>query len=64
MEVIKSVLGKKQPTNKTLFSVIDKEETLEKATEAIKSLCADLNDPGKGIMFVFPLKMVEGIRKV
>lgn len=64
MEVIKSVLGKRQPTNKTLFAVIDKEETLKKTVEAIKSLCGDLNDPGKGIIFVFPLKMAEGIRKV
>ncbi len=64
MEVIKSVLGKRQPTNKTLLAVIDNEETLKKAMEAIKSLCGDLNDPGRGIIFVFPLKMAEGIRKV
>lgn len=63
-EVIKSVLGQKQPTNKTLFAVVDEEETLNKAMETIKSLCGDLNDPGKGIIFSFPLKMAEGIRKV
>ena len=56
LEVIKSVLREKQPTNKTLFAVVDEEETLKKAIEAIKSLCGDLNDPGKGIIFVFPLK--------
>lgn len=63
LDVIKSVLGKRQPTNKTLFAVIDQEETLKKAMEAIKSVCGDLNDPEKGIIFVFPLKMAEGIRK-
>jgi nitrogen regulatory protein PII len=64
VEVVKSVLGKRQPTNRTIFAVIDQEETLKKAVDAIKSLCGDLNDPGKGIIFVFPLKMAEGIRKV
>ena len=64
LEVIKSVIEKRQPTNKTLFAVIEKEETVNKAIEAIESLCGDLNDPGKGIIFVFPLKMAKGIRKV
>ncbi len=64
LEAIKSVLGKRQPTNKTLFAVIEKEETMQNAIEAIKSLCGDLSDPGKGIVFVFPLKMALGIRKV
>jgi nitrogen regulatory protein P-II 1 len=64
LEIIESVLEKRQSANKTLFAVIEKEETLKKAIEAIKSFCGDLNDPGKGILFVFPLDLVEGIRKV
>jgi len=64
LEIIESVLEKRQSTNKTLFAVIEEEKTLKKAIETIKSICGDLNDPGKGIIFVFPLNLAEGIRKV
>ena len=64
LELIESVLKKRQPTNKTLFAVIEEEETLKKAVEVIKSICGDLNDPGKGIIFGFSLYFVEGLRKV
>ena len=64
LEKIESVLKKRQPTNKTLFAVIEEKETLKKAVEVIKSICGDLNDSGKGIIFGFSLNFVEGLRKV
>jgi nitrogen regulatory protein PII len=64
LEIIESVLKKRQPMNKTLFAVIEDEETLKKAVAVIKSICGDLNDPGKGIIFGFSLHFVEGLRKV
>lgn len=64
LEIIDSILKKRHPTNKTLFAVIEEEETLKKAVEVIKSVCGDLSDPGKGIIFGFSLHFVEGLRKV
>lgn len=62
-EKIKTVMEKRKPMNKTLFFVIEREETLKKAIEEIKSLCGDFSDPGNGIIFVLPLDFVEGLRK-
>jgi len=63
IKVIERVLAEKQPTNKTLFAVIEQEETLKKAIEAITSVCGDLNEPGKGILFTMSLDFVEGLKK-
>jgi nitrogen regulatory protein PII len=63
IEVIEQTLAKRQPTNKTLFAVIEEEETVKKAIGVIKSICGDLNEPGKGILFTIPLDIVEGLKK-
>jgi nitrogen regulatory protein PII len=62
-KTIAKVVAGHQPTNKTLFAVIEEEETLKKAIEAIKSICGDLNKPGKGILFTISLDSVEGLNK-
>jgi len=62
IKTIEQVLAKRQPTNKTLFTVIEKEETLKKAIDVIKSICGDLNEPGKGILFTMSLDFVEGLK--
>ena len=64
LEIIKSVLEQRQPTNKTIFAVIEQEEIVKKAIKEIKSICGDLNAPGKGIIFSFPLTIADGLRKV
>ena len=61
--VIKKHLAKGKPNNKTLFSVIADKETLQKAIDVIRSLCGNLNDPGKGILFTLQLDFVEGLKK-
>jgi nitrogen regulatory protein P-II 1 len=63
-KIIEQVMAKKQQSNKTLFAVIEKEETLRKAIEVIESVCGDLNKPGKGILFTISLDFVEGLKKV
>lgn len=60
--VIKEVLEKGKPSNKTIFAVIGDKETLQKAIDVVRSLCGDLNEPGKGILFTFPLDFVEGLK--
>jgi nitrogen regulatory protein PII len=62
--VIKKLLAQGKPNNKTLFSVIADKETLQKAIDIIRSLCGNLNDPGKGIVFTIQLDFVEGLKKV
>jgi len=63
MQIIKDVLAKGEPTNKTVFAVVEDERTLQKAIEVVRSLCGDLNAPGKGILFTLRLDIVEGLKK-
>jgi nitrogen regulatory protein PII len=60
-EEIGKVLAKCDATNRTLFTVITNRELLQEAIEVIRSLCGDLSEPGKGIIFVLPLEFVEGL---
>jgi nitrogen regulatory protein P-II 1 len=62
ISVIKEVLVKGKPTNKTIFAVIRDKETLQKSIDLVRSLCGDLNEPGKGILFTLPLDFVEGLK--
>jgi len=63
IRVIKDVVEKGQPTNKTIFTVVADKETLDKALAVIRSFCGNLNEPGKGIVFTLPLDFVEGVQK-
>ena len=61
MEHINKVLKDLETDNKTLLTVIREKSILEKAVDVIRSFCGDLNEPGKGILFAFPLEFVEGL---
>ena len=61
--IIKDVLAKGEPTNKTVFAVVRNEDALRKAIEVAQSLCGDLNTPGKGILFALRLDLVEGLKE-
>ncbi|TCK92406.1 hypothetical protein EDC19_2141 [Natranaerovirga hydrolytica] len=48
-------------TNKTIFSVIEREEQVERVMEKIEALLGgDLDQPHKGIMFTLPVKHFRG----
>ena len=63
MPIIKDILAKGKPTNKTIFAVVEDEDTLRKAIEVVRSLCDDLNAPGKGILFTIHVDLVQGFKK-
>ena len=61
MEQINKVLKDLESANKIMLTVIREKAVLEKAVDVIKSFCGDLKEPGKGILFAFPLEFVEGL---
>lgn len=63
LQVIQKVVEDKSQMNKTLFTVIENQDTLEKAIAAIKEATGNLNEHGKGILFAFPITYAEGIKK-
>lgn len=50
-----------KPYNKTIFSVVDKEEKIKVVEELIEKICGKLSDPGTGILFTIPVDYVKGL---
>ncbi len=57
-----SLMDNTRPFNKTIFTVIEDKEILEKAVQAVKEILGDMKDPGCGLMFTLPLDNVYGFR--
>lgn len=47
--------------NRTIFSVIEEEDTLDRAMAVVEGICGDLDQPASGIMFVLPVTAVKGL---
>jgi len=52
-----------KPYNKTIFSVVDKDEKVKKVEELIEKICGSLSQPGTGILFTVPIDYVKGLRE-
>jgi len=50
-----------RPINKTIFSVINDKDMLQKAIRVIKEEVGDLDKPGEGILFTLPIDYVMGL---
>ena len=54
------VQSNRQP-NRTIFSVIKDDLTLELAMEVVDNVCGDLGEGSTGIMFTVPVTHVKGL---
>jgi nitrogen regulatory protein PII len=61
MEQINKVITDLQSSNKTIITVIQNKDILDNAIRIVKSICGDLCEPGKGILFALPLEVVVGL---
>lgn len=61
MKQINKVLKDLESSNKTLLTVVNDKDLLDKAIQVVKSFCGDMCEPGKGILFAIPLALVEGL---
>jgi len=60
---LKSFLDSSRPYNKTVFTVIDNPELLEKAVDAVNRVIGDIRKPGVGLMFTIPVDNIFGLPK-
>jgi hypothetical protein len=60
---INKVITDLESVNNIVLTVLKDKDTLDKAIETVKSSCGDLCEPGKGILFAFPLEVVEGFQE-
>ena len=61
MQQINKVTKDLESSNKTILTVIQNKDRLTKAIKVVQSLCGDLSEPGKGILFAFPLEIIDGL---
>lgn len=57
---LRSFFSSSHVENKTIFMVL-RDEKISDARAVITSVLGDLNRPDTGILFAFPLSMVEGL---
>ena len=54
------VQGNRQP-NRTIFSVIKDDETLDRAMQVVEQVVGDMEGSATGIMFAVPITRVKGL---
>ena len=60
---LKALLDNTRPYNKTVFTVIEDEETLNNAVKEVKKILGNINEPGAGLMFTLPVGEIFGMSK-
>lgn len=59
--MLRTLLDESRPYNKTIFTVIEDDEILDKAIKAVKGVVGDIHKPGVGMMFTLPVGNVYGM---
>lgn len=60
---LKSFFDREHPYNKTIFTVVESDELLDRTVEAIQSVVGKLDRPNEGMMFTVPVGRVIGMSK-
>ncbi len=60
---LKALLEGARPYNKTIFTVLESEELVERTVEAVRDVLGDADHPSVGFMFSVPIGQVYELRK-
>ncbi|MBU5427511.1 hypothetical protein KQI41_14050 [Tissierella pigra] len=60
--VLRNLRDDARPYNKTIFTVIEDDEILDKAVNIVKEVLGDMEKPGVGLMFTLPVGKIYGMR--
>lgn len=58
------ILQHEECTNRTLFSVVKDEATVDKVVQVTEQLIGDLNQPNTGILTVIPVSRAYGLERI
>lgn len=58
---LRTLLDNARPYNKTVFTVIEDEEILDKAVKEVKKILGNMSKPGVGLMFTLPVGEIFGM---
>ena len=60
---LEDLLGDEEILNRTLFSIVENDEMVEKVVKATEAVVGDLDQPNTGILCVFPITRVHGLNR-
>jgi nitrogen regulatory protein PII len=60
---LRDVFSSQEVPHRTLFSVVDNQEKVDKMVDAVQGQIGDLNQPNTGLMFVTPVLQAYGLGK-
>lgn len=60
---LKALLEGARPYNKTIFTVLDSEELVERTVEAVRDVLGEADHPSVGFMFSVPIGQVYGLKR-
>ncbi|MGB4430700.1 MAG: hypothetical protein WBJ15_02485 [Limnochordia bacterium] len=60
---LKALLEGARPYNKTIFTVLESEELVERAVEAVRDVLSDAEHPSVGFMFSLPIGQVYDLKR-
>lgn len=60
---LRTLLDNSRPYNKTIFTVIEDDQVLNNAIEAVQDILGDMTKPGIGLMFTLPVNSIHGMTK-
>lgn len=61
MPSLSDLFKKKEHRHRTIFTVVDSEETVDRLIEITQKIIGDLNQPHNGVLFVLPVARVVGL---
>lgn len=61
MPSLRNLWQTREEHHRTLFSVVDSEEMIDRVIEATEKVLGDLNEENKGVLFALPVARVHGI---
>ncbi len=59
---LKTFFDREHPYNKTVFTIVENDQKLKEAIDAIISVTGNLDKPNEGLLFTVPLGQVVGLR--
>jgi hypothetical protein len=63
MPLMDAIFEDDEELNRTLFTIIDGKETLDKVVEVTQNILGDLDSPNNGVMAILPVEAAYGVRK-
>lgn len=60
---LRNFINSSRPYNKTIFTVVDDDELVDKAVEAVNKVIGDISKPGFGVMFTVPVGKIYHLPK-